>query len=281
MSAAAPRISPAGRILVWAAVGVVVGPFAPLVVQSLAFRWAWPDLLPGTWWWERRGASPVPLAWDYVLSPVSRVGEATLNTVGIGLAVALLALLVSLPAARVLARGRFRGKAAAELFVALPLLVPETAIGLALLMIAIRMGLAGSYAGVVLVHLVPTIPYAVRMLTAVWQGLDGTFEEQAAVLGATRAQVLRLVVLPMLLPGVLAAALFAFLVSTNLFLLTFLLGQGSIVTLPTLLFAKVAGGALDATAAGIALVAALPGLFALMAMDRLVREDVFERGFGG
>ena len=275
-----PALSPAGRAYVVLLAGFVVGPFGPLVIQSLAFRWAWPDLVPGTWWWERRDASPVPLAWDYVLSPASRVGEAVLNTVGIGLAVTALSLAVCLPAARVLARGRFRGRPALELAVALPLVVPEAAIGIALLMMVIQVGLAGSYAAIVAAHMIPTIPYMTRMLTAVWQGLGPEFEEQAETLGATRAQILWRVTLPMLMPGIAAGCLFAFLVSSNVFLLTFLLGQGQVVTLPTLLFSKVSGGALDASAAGIALVASLPGLVLLALADRMIREEAFGRGFG-
>lgn len=273
-------LPPAGRIYLVLVAGFVVGPFLPLIVQSVAFRWTWPDLLPGTWWWERREASPLPLAWDYVVSPASRVREAVLNTVGIGLATTALSLAVCLPAARVLARARFRGKAAFELGLALPLVVPEAAIGLALLMTFVRAGLAGTYGGIVAAHLIPTIPYMVRMLTAVWQGLDPAYEEQAAMLGASRGQILLRVTLPMLLPGVAAGCLFAFLVSSNVFLLTFLLGQGQVVTLPTLLFAKVSGGGLDASAAGIALVASLPGLVLLGVADRMIREEALGRGFG-
>ncbi|UWQ20925.1 ABC transporter permease [Jannaschia sp. W003] len=265
------------RIYLLLVAGFAVGPFLPLVVQSLAFRWAWPALVP-TWTWEAPPSRFAPPGWDYVLSPASRVWEATLNTVGIGLAVTLLCLAICLPAARVLGRGRFRGKGALEFAVSLPLVVPEAAVALALLMIAIRLGLAGTYAGIVLVHLIPCIPYMTRMLTAVWQGLGPEHEEAAALLGASPVRILWHVTLPMLMPGVLAGALFAFLVSTNVFLLTFLLGQGRVVTLPTLLFSKISGGTLDASAAGIALVAALPGLVLLAVSDRLIREEAFARG---
>ena len=64
------------------------------------------------------------------------------------------------------------------------------------------------YIGIIIVHLIPTIPYMIRMLTAVYQGLGRDFEEQAMILGANRWQILRLVTLPMLLPGVVAGALF-------------------------------------------------------------------------
>ncbi len=261
-------------------VGFILGPFLPLIIQSLAFRWAWPDLLPGTWWMEQREVSRMPLAWDYVLSPYSRILEATINTVVIGSIVTVICLAICLPAARVLARESFRGKSGFEFFLSLPLIVPEAAIGIALLMIFIRMGIAGSYLGIIIAHLIPTIPYMIRMLTAVYQGLGKDFEEQAMILGANRWQVLRLVTLPMLLPGVVAGALFTFLVSTNIFLLTFFLGQGKIITLPTLLFSKIAGGTLDASAAGITLIVTLPGVILLIISERFIKEEAFGKGFG-
>ena len=274
------RLSPFQKFYLLIIAGFILGPFIPLIIQSFAFRWAWPDLLPGTWWLEQRDRAMVPLAWDYVLSPYSRVWEATVNPVLIGSIVTVICLAICLPAARVLAREKFRGKSAFEFFLSLPLIVPEAAIGIALLMMFIRLGLAGSYVGIIIAHLIPTIPYMVRMLTAVYQGLGRDFEEQAMILGASRWQVLRLVTLPMLLPGVVAGALFTFLVSTNIFLLTFFLGQGQIVTLPTLLFSKIAGGTLDASAAGITLIVTLPGIILLIISERFIKEEAFGKGFG-
>lgn len=274
------RLSPFQKFYLIVIAGFILGPFLPLIIQSFAFRWAWPDLLPGTWWWEQRGKSPIPLAWDYVLSPYSRMWEATINTVAIGAIVTAICLAICLPAARVLARERFRGKSAFEFFLSLPLIVPEAAIGIALLMIFIRLGLAGSFTGIIIAHLIPTIPYMVRMLTSVYQGLGREFEEQAMILGANRWQVLTRVTLPMLMPGVVAGALFTFLVSTNIFLLTFFLGQGKIITLPTLLFSKISGGTLDASAAGITLIVTLPGIILLIISERFIKEEAFGKGFG-
>lgn len=276
----ASRLSPFQRFYLLAVAAFILGPFLPLIIQSFAFRWAWPDLLPSTWWWEQRERSMAPLAWDYVFSPYSRVWEATVNTVFIGGVVTIICLAICLPAARVLARQRFRGKSGFEFFLSLPLIVPEAAIGIALLMIFIGLGLAGSYSGIIIAHLIPTIPYMVRMLTAVYQGLGTEFEEQAMILGASRRQVLFRITLPMLLPGVVAGALFTFLVSTNIFLLTFFLGQGRIVTLPTLLFSKISGGTIDASAAGLTLIVTLPGILMLLLTERFIREEAFGKGFG-
>lgn len=274
------RLSPFQRFYLIAVAALILGPFIPLIIQSFAFRWAWPDLLPGTWWLEQRDSAPVPLAWDYVLSPYSRIWEATRNTITIGAAVTAIALVICLPAARILAREKFRGKSGFEFFLSLPLIVPEAAVGIALLMIFIQLGLAGSYVGIVIAHLIPTIPYMVRMLTSVYQGLGREFEDQAKILGASNWQTFRLVTFPMLLPGVVAGALFTFLVSSNIFLLTFFLGQGKIITLPTLLFSKISGGNLDASAAGITLIATIPGIVLLLVTERFIKEEAFQKGFG-
>ncbi len=248
----------------------LAGPFIPLLIASVAFRWAWPDLLPSAWWWGARAEARLPLAWDYVFSPISGAALALLNTVIIAGIVTLLCTMICLPAARVLAGSSFRGKSAAEFFLLTPLIVPEIAIGLGVLVLFSSFGLTGSYVGVVLAHLIPTIPYMTRVLTASFQGLGHSYEAQARVLGAGPFRAFWSVTLPLVLPGLLAGWLFVFLVSSNLFLLTFLVGRGQLETLPTLLFAKLsAGGILDPVAAGLALLASLPGIVLLLLLERV------------
>lgn len=256
--------------------GFILGPFLPLIIQSFAFVWSWPTLLPSKWWIDQREHALFPLAWDYVLSPVSRIGEATLNTIFIGMIVTMICFIVSLPAARVLARENFRGKNIFEFFLSMPLIVPETAIALGLLMVFIQLDLAGTYTAIIIVHLIPTIPYMTRMLTSVYQGLGLDCEEQAAILGATHWQILIRITIPMLMPGILAGMLLTFLVSTNIFLLTFLMGLGNIYTLPTLLYSKLQGGQIDASAAGITLLATIPSMILLLLSERFIKEKAFQ-----
>jgi putative spermidine/putrescine transport system permease protein len=275
-------LGPFGRFYLTFVVIAILGPFIPLVVASFAFRWNWPDLLPSRWWWEARATARLPQGWDYVFSPVSRVIESTGNTLLIAVLVTLLCTAISLPAARVLARERFRGKSLVEFFLLTPLIVPEIAVGLGILVTFIQLGLAGTIPGIILVHLVPTIPYMVRVLTSVFQGLSKDYEEQARVLGAGPLRTLWHVTMPMILPGIIAGGLFAFLISSNIFLLTFFIGRGRIETLPTLLFSRVSGGgALDAVAAGVALIVCIPGIVLLIITERFIKEEVFAKGFGG
>ncbi len=269
------RLTNGQKIYLLLLAGFILGPFLPLIIQSFSFRWAWPDLLPSRWWLEQRENAMFPLAWDYVFSPASRIWEATLNTVFIGVCVTVICLIVALPAARVLARENFRGKSGFEFFLSMPLIVPETAIALGLLMVFIQVGLAGTYTAIIIVHLIPTIPYMIRMLTSVYQGLGLEYEQQAAILGATQWQILSRVTLPMLMPGILAGMLLTFLVSTNIFLLTFFMGLGDIYTLPTLLYSKIEGGQINSSAAGITLLVTLPGIILLLLSERFIKEEAF------
>ena len=275
------NLSPFAKLYLTFAVVAFAGPFVLLVIASLAFRWAWPSLLPSVWWWTARGSARSPVGWDFIFSSASGALPALRNTVFIALAVTFLCALICLPAARALATREFRGKAGLEFFLLTPLVVPEIAVGLGILVIFLRLGLAGGFVGVVIAHLIPTIPYMTRILTAVFQNLDTSYEAQARTLGAGPLQTFWHVTLPLVAPGILAGGLFTFLVSSNLFLLTFFVSRGSLQTLPTLLFSKLAGGGgLDPVAAGLALLVSLPGLVLLVLTERLIRDEVLGSGLG-
>ncbi len=259
----------ARAILIFVTVALLA-PFVPLVIASLAFRWGWPDLLPSRYFWQAREQALRPLAWDYLLSDVSGVAEAFVNTAVIGVIVAVISVVISLPAARALAKRKVA--AWLELSLLSPLIIPEIAAGLGMLVVFLRLGLTGNHFGVILAHITPCLPYTIRLLTAAFQGYDDDVEAQARTLGATPRRVFWHVTLPLLLPSVLAAGLLAFIISSNIFLLTFFVGQGQVDTLPTLLFAKVSSGAsLDAVGAGLALLVSLPGLLFLLLSGLLGR----------
>ncbi|MBA2665723.1 MAG: ABC transporter permease subunit [Trueperaceae bacterium] len=249
-------------------------PFAALVIASLAFRWTWPDLLPSTWWWEARGEARLPIGWDYVASPAARAWVGLATTATIAGAVTVVGLAIAWPAARVLAHERFRGKAVVETLLLAPLLVPELAIALGLATVAVQVGVAGSWWGVLLAHVVPVLPYLVRTLAAVEVGFDRDLADAARVHGASAWDVLRYLRLPLLAPGVAASALFAFLVSAHVVVVTVLVGQGRVETTATQLFARLGGGgALDPITAAFALLMTLPGLVALVILQRVLRSQ--------
>lgn len=246
---------------------LLVGPIAALMLYALSTRWFFPQLLPAEW----------------TLAPLLRqLGDPrTQAAVGTSLltagATTALALLLGLPAARVLGLRRFRGRSLVLLILFLPNVVPPLAIGMGLNVLFLRLGLAGSVAGVVLVHLVPVLPYAIFALLGVFARYDEGYELQARSLGASPTHVWLRVALPLLGPGLVVAALFAFLVSWSQYVLTLLIGGGRVITLPVLLFAAVSGGN-PTSIAGLALLFAAPPVVAIALAARALSAGAAEVG---
>lgn len=150
----------------------------------------------------------------------------------------IVGLLVSVPASLAIVRGRFPGRGVVMNLLTAPLTVPAIVIGAALYVAFIEIEvlsgipLAGSSAGLAAAHVLITIPWCVRLITANLAGLDRSAEEAALSLGASPLATLALVTLPMIWPGVVAAALFSFVTSFgNLELSLFLVAPGE-TTLP-------------------------------------------------
>ncbi|MCX7888295.1 MAG: ABC transporter permease subunit [Rhodobacteraceae bacterium] len=164
-------------------------------------------------------------------------------------------------------RGRFRGKAAVEVAILAPLIVPPVAYVFGVQALLMPLGLVPTAAGVALAHLVPVLPYVILVMAAVFANQDARFEDQALSLGASRAQVWRHVTLPAIRPGLTAAALFAFLVSWGQYLLTLAVGGGRVTTPPLALYAYLASGRND-IAAAIAALSLLPGIAVILLARR-------------
>lgn len=147
-------------------------------------------------------------------------------------------LLVSVPASLALVRSSFPGREAIIQFLMSPLIVPAIVIGASLYMASVEveiltgLPLSGTMAGFIIGHILLTIPWCFRLFTANLTGLNASMEEAALSLGATPLAVVRKVTLPLIKPGVIAAAIFSFVVSFgNLEISLFLAAPGQ-TTLP-------------------------------------------------
>ncbi|MCW5963906.1 MAG: ABC transporter permease subunit [Bryobacterales bacterium] len=230
-------------------------PLATLAVQSLARLWLWPALLPPAW---------SVRAWEDTFRISSGVLPALGNSLAIAMAVTLISLLIAMPAARTLALSPFRWKSLVFFLLFLPILAPPLAAVMGLHVVFLRLGLAGTVIGVVLVHLIPAIPYATLMLVGSFSRLETDLEAQARTLGATPMVVLRRVTLPLLAPGLAVAASFAFLISWSQYILTLLIGSGQVTTLPLALVAAQRSGDQSLAAAICLLFLAPTGLLFLL-----------------
>lgn len=251
--------------------GALLLPFVPLVVWSVSRRWYFPALLPTEWSGR---------AWAYLAQPRVGVLEALGTSLLVGAGVTLLSLAVGIPAGRALGLHRFRGKTFVEFLILAPTIVPPIAVAMGIHVAFIRYGLADTLPGVMLVHLIPVTPYITLIMSSVFANYNVEFEEQARTLGASRPQVLRHVMLPLIWPGLVVGALFAFLISWSQYLLTLLIGGSQVVTLPVLLFTFANSGD-NAITAALSLLFIAPALLILLLTARyLTGRTTALGGFG-
>lgn len=229
-------------------------PIVPLAIWSFAYGWRFPDLLPSRW---------TLAAWEYALSDTSGVLQSLGLTVWISLVATVLSILIGVPAGRALGLYKFRGKEIVELMILAPVIVPGIAVALGVHSVFIGLGLTNSVAGVILVHLIPTLPYMTLVMAGIFSNYDPAFEQQARSLGAGPIRTFWLVTLPAIFPGIMVGGLFAFLVSWGQYILTLLIGGGRVVTLPLLLFNFAASGRNDITGA-IGMIYIVPSIVVLI-----------------
>jgi putative spermidine/putrescine transport system permease protein len=157
---------------------------------------------------------------------------ATLLSIRVGLVTALLATVLGTAASLALVRGRFPGRDAINSFMVSPLVVPAIIVAIGVYFVYAQARLVGNWLGLVLAHTALALPFVVTNVSATLHGFDERLEYAAMNLGANRWQTFRRVTLPIIQPGVLAGALFAFIVSFDeLIVALFVSGTGA-VTLP-------------------------------------------------
>jgi putative spermidine/putrescine transport system permease protein len=158
---------------------------------------------------------------------------------------------------------KFKGKELVELMILAPVIVPGIAVVLGIHSIFIFLGLNNTITGVVLVHLIPTLPYMTLVMSGIFANYDPAYEDQARSLGASPLKTFWYITLPAIIPGIIVGGLFAFLVSWSQYILTLLIGGGRIITLPLLLFNFATSGRNDITGA-IGMIYILPGIIILL-----------------
>lgn len=245
-----------GRIATTVLALLVAGPLLVLPIRAAADVWRAPALLPQRW-----GTRAI----DVVLSPGTSAATAISNSLLVAVATTLVALLLAWPAARWLSTASTTRRVPVLVLLALPLLVPPLAIGMGLAEWFLRLGLTNSLPGLVLAHLVAVLPYVVVVLAPGFGPGLRAVEEAARTLGASPAQVLRKVSLPMLAPSIAVATLLGGLVSWSQYGSSLGIGRG-IPMLPLVLEPFV--GRDPQVAAALALVFLAPALLALVATVR-------------
>lgn len=214
--------------------GVYVFLLAPLLVVALASL----DGRPHAFF--NFPPRDVSLAW-YAKIP-ARYFETLTTSLLLATVAAVAGCLLGVPAALGLVRGRVRGKAVIASIFRAPLQVPFVVTGVAFLQLyylagdVLGVNLVGTFAGLAIAHVFLATPYVVGTVGAVLQRFNPRLEEAALSLGAGRWSAFRRVTLPLIMPGVYAGALYAFIVSFGDIPVSLFLASPRYTTFPVEIF---------------------------------------------
>jgi putative spermidine/putrescine transport system permease protein len=160
-------------------------------------------------------------------------------TAEVAVAVVIVSVLVAVPAAYVLARRNFPGKRVIVMLFFLPIVVPTITYGVPLAILFFELHLAFTLPGVVLINLVPAVPFAILILIPFVEQIDLSVEKAARVFGAGSFGLFARIVFPLLVPGIVAVSILLLVRTLALFDLTFLVAGPDQTTLVVKLFAAV------------------------------------------
>ncbi len=235
------------RIAVWAAAGLFIlnllAVIAVVIINSFSTRWL------GTWLpagWTTR--------WYFSAWKEFQLSSVVLVTFEIVFTVTLISGILGVMTAYALARRDFPGKRLIVLLFLLPLLIPPLTYGIPLATVLYQLGLGGTFWGVVLINLVPSFPFVVLVMIPFIEQIDPRIEAAARVFGAGTTSLFIRILLPLLLPGMLAALLLVLVRTIAMFELTFLIAGPTTQTLVVSLYYAVfasgvrAGQSIDAMA---------------------------------
>jgi putative spermidine/putrescine transport system permease protein len=216
------------------------------------------------------------LKWFRAVPDNDRFVSGFLLSLQVAIVATSIGLAIGVPAAVSLVRGRFAGREALNNLLLLPLIVPGIVLGIALYVFHVETEIAtgwpilGSLGALIAGHILITIPWTVRLITASLLGMDRAIEEAAQSLGAGRLTTFRRITLPAILPGVVAAALFGFIASFgNLEMSLFLVGPGR-TTLPIAIL-QYLEWKIDPTIAAVSVLQILFIGAAMLLTDRFVK----------
>lgn len=151
------------------------------------------------------------------------------NSLLIAVVSSTLATVLGIFAARASTRYTFPGKGGILGLIMLPMVLPEMIFAMALLVVLVAIGIPLSLFTIILGHVLLCTPFAMAILTSAFQSLDRSLEEAAYDLGETPASTFRLIILPLVMPGIISSLLICFTISLDEFIISYFLGGNQTV----------------------------------------------------
>lgn len=180
-------------------------------------------------------------AWYARALESATVADVVMTSLKVALIVTVVSMIIGFFAALAFARYQWRFRALFQKLILLPIFFPQTVLGLALLIWFNSIGIIPDWRTAVVAHLIWIAPIATLIIAIRAYSFDPALEEAARDMGASTWTILRQITLPLLMPGLVSAGLFSFLLSWSNFPLS-LFTTGADSTLPEWLYAKMVSG---------------------------------------
>jgi len=209
------------------------------------------------------------LRWFKAILNNPRFIDAFFFSLALGFLSASFAIVLAIPSALALARFRFPGREALMAFFLSPLMIPHIVLGLAFLKFFTTIGVAGTYFGLVVAHIIVVIPYALRLVLSSATGLDPSLERAALSLGASPWITFRRIVLPLIMPGVVSGWVIAFITSFDELTMSIFIASPSTTTLPVRIFLHIED-TIDPLVTAVSASLIYMTIIAIFILDRLV-----------
>ena len=182
---------------------------------------------------------------DWYLKAFENEGiqKAVWNSLIVAVVATFFATAIATIGALVLARGgNFRGKTVSLGLITLPLMVPEIVTAVAVLIFFSAIGMNWGLGNVIIAHITFCIPFAFMPIRARLEGMDTSMEQAARDLYASEWETFRYVTAPLLMPGIVAGAMLAFVISMDDFIITLMVGGAGSTTLPVYIYSMIRRG---------------------------------------
>jgi putative spermidine/putrescine transport system permease protein len=249
---------------------LITAPFLMIALRSVGKGWF------GRLW------LPPQLTWDWYrwAIEVGNIPEVMKNTLIIGAIAVIVSTVIGIFAGWAFGRRQMPGKELVMAVILLPRMIPPITYALGVAKIFYTLELVDTHFGVALAHVSVCAPYAILVLSATFEGLDERVLEAASVCGANTVKRFFYVVLPLIMPGILASMIFSFTHSYNEFTLTLLTYGPNTVTLPVRTYLAVGDGYWEITSA-MAVIMVVPSLVILAMIQRRAKPEKLVGGFKG
>ncbi|MCZ6487253.1 MAG: ABC transporter permease [Gammaproteobacteria bacterium] len=171
------------------------------------------------------------------------IQDAVLNSLIVAFFATVISTAIATIGALVLARGgNFRGKTMSLGLITLPLMVPEIVTAVAMLIFFAAIGINWGLGNVIIAHVTFCIPFAFMPIRARLEGMDTSMEQASRDLYASEWETFRYITVPLLMPGIIAGAMLAFVISMDDFIITLMVSGAGSTTLPVYIYSMIRRG---------------------------------------